>query len=549
MNEPDKSIWTRRYYLPGLPRLPQPLFSLKTLRLLLFCLACLATLIALFYAEEDLRGKWAWESYMRQSKEKGMDLDWHSYIPPPVPDEKNFAMTPMLKPLFDYEGTVSGLRWRDTNWVKSLQMFSLDLSNQAKHPEFGSWTQGLPLDLKAWQAYFRGTNSPADNAADHRITKIQVGRTIEWPVSPEPQEPAADILLALTKFSPQLEELRQAGAQPYSRFPLHYQDLEGTVMSHLGLLVQASDILQLRSTAELYLGKNQEAVADSRLAFFCADSIKTEPYNVSQFVRNRIIMESLQPVWEGLRLRQWSEQDLKEFQQYFSTIDLLSDYERASKAEIAFQCASLEHAPDDPEFFEVYLPLVGTQNHPWPVEMLRWLPRGWYYQNAISAARFYEEKLPADVNPATQKAFPDLSLRNHKLLAALPNHPYTFIFKDLAFVTSPQKSVQAQTSVNLARIACGLERCRLARGHFPESLAALVPDFLDKLPHDIINGEPLQYRLLPNGQFTLYSIAWNEKDDGGVWPKTANPSPSNWRASFEYMSETGDWVWQYPEKP
>ena len=26
-------------------------------------------------------------------------------------------------------------------------------------------------------------------------------------------------------------------------------------------------------------------------------------------------------------------------------------------------------------------------------------------------------------------------------------------------------------------------------------------------------------------------------------------SPSNWRSSFEYLSETGDWVWGYPESP
>ena len=398
---------------------------------------------------------------------------------------------------------------------KASNCFPSIRQNQAKHPEFGSWTQGLPLDLKGWQEYFRGPNPASDNAKAHRIAQVGAGTTIGWPVAPAPQEPAADILLALTKYSPQVEELRQASARPYSRFPLHYQDLEGTVLVHLPLLKQAAEILQLRSTAELFLGKSQEAAADSRLAFFCADSIKTEPYNVSQFVRNRIIMESLQPVWEGLRLRQWSEQNLKEFQHYFSGIDLLSDYERAFNAEIAFQAGSLNPPPMIRNFSRCTLYLGGVNNYPWTPATIRWLPRGWYYQNAVSAARFCEEKLLANVNPATQRAFPDSSLRNHKLLAALPNNPYTFIFKDLAFVTSPQNSVQAQTSVNLARIACGLERCRLARGRFPDSLAALAPDFWTNCRTTLSTVAAPIPAFAKRAIYPLLN-RWNQKDDGGV---------------------------------
>ena len=39
---------------------------------------------------------------------------------------------------------------------------------------------------------------------------------------------------------------------------------------------------------------------------------------------------------------------------------------------------------------------------------------------------------------------------------------------------------------------------------------------IEKLPHDIINGQPLHYRRTDDGQFVLYSVGWDEKDDGGV---------------------------------
>ena len=56
---------------------------------------------------------------------------------------------------------------------------------------------------------------------------------------------------------------------------------------------------------------------------------------------------------------------------------------------------------------------------------------------------------------------------------------------------------------------------------------ASPPFKLENLPHDIITGETLKYRLTANGQFLLYSLGWNQRDDDGnaekdkgvwVWP-------------------------------
>jgi hypothetical protein len=82
-----------------------------------------------------------------------------------------------------------------------------------------------------------------------------------------------------------------------------------------------------------------------------------------------------------------------------------------------------------------------------------------------------------------------------------------------------------------AALACALERYRLANRQFPDTLDALVPRFISQLPHDVINGEPYKYRRTDDGQFILYSIGWNEKDDGGVPGKTL------------FDEKEGDWVW------
>jgi hypothetical protein len=100
------------------------------------------------------------------------------------------------------------------------------------------------------------------------------------------------------------------------------------------------------------------------------------------------------------------------------------------------------------------------------------------------------------------------------------------------------KFAMAQSYLNMARIACGLERYRLAHGHYPEKLEAISPQFMASIPNDVITGKPLIYRLNSDGTFILYSVGWNQKDEGGSvsLPKKKYTQP-DW--------SQGDWVWRY----
>ena len=85
-------------------------------------------------------------------------------------------------------------------------------------------------------------------------------------------------------------------------------------------------------------------------------------------------------------------------------------------------------------------------------------------------------------------------------------------------------------------MVCGLERYRLAHETYPPKLDALAPAYIDELPHDIMNGEPYRYRLNADGTFLLYSVGWDQVDEGGtVGYRADDPKRINY--------ETGDWVW------
>src|SRR5205814_216729 len=86
-------------------------------------------------------------------------------------------------------------------------------------------------------------------------------------------------------------------------------------------------------------------------------------------------------------------------------------------------------------------------------------------------------------------------------------------------------AVRNETWRQLAVAAIAIERHTLRHGRRPERLSDLQPEFLSQLPVDCYNGRPLRFRLNAEGDFDLYSVGQNFRDDGGtgsldlVWPK------------------------------
>ncbi len=98
------------------------------------------------------------------------------------------------------------------------------------------------------------------------------------------------------------------------------------------------------------------------------------------------------------------------------------------------------------------------------------------------------------------------------------------------FLKAIQTTARNQGLVNEARIACALERYKLSRGQYPDALDALTPQFIETIPHDVIKGGQLKYHHGDTG-FLLYSLGWNETDEGGKVVKNGNnpdPAQGDW---------------------
>jgi hypothetical protein len=208
------------------------------------------------------------------------------------------------------------------------------------------------------------------------------------------------------------------------------------------------------------------------------------------------------------------------------------------RGERAFEIASLENQR---RTHEVVVPLNDGNSM---TVKLTLMPNAYFYQSELAFVRMYQQWLLPLVDMKIRVVSPETLRRADDTVRVEKKHfsPYKFQALMLfpAWSNIVKKFAAIQSTIDLARVACALERYRLAHGDYPDTLDTLMPQFIAQVPHDIIGGQPLHYRREANGQFVLYSVGWNETDDGGKVTFTKGTTPR-----VDMLK--GDWVWQYPK--
>jgi hypothetical protein len=487
---------------------------------ILFVLAALITFVALLLAEENWRGGRAWQNYKQEMEAKGESFDPARLIPPKVPDDQNFAMTPYFAPIFilppeilrqpvkfvtNKIGAVAVNVFQDERGTNIANLLP-----DPSRPQRPEWPFGLASDLIGWAVAFQGTNSAASRP---KIT--------------DPVRAASIILENFKPYDPTLAELQSTSTRAYCRFNIPYEEwnnpqVSEALMEYLAIMKGLYRLLTLHAEAEMVLSRTDQALNDIEVMFRLDHGLRDEPLLISQLVGLAGTSIILQSVNEGLAEHRWSEAQLRILQEHLQKTDLIASTVQSLYGE--------RDIITNPSF-----------------DRGQMFPRGWNRLEQLNINRAFQDfvlpriDLPArTVNPSVNHSI-DLAFKNFSdgnYFHALFQHSIIARMLLPAFSRVPQKTAYAQTDADLAMLACALERFRLAEGHYPDDLNALVPRFVTVLPHDIINGQPLKYRRTDNGRFILYSVGWNEKDDGGV-------IATNKDKHQDVLH--GDWVLQYPK--
>jgi hypothetical protein len=599
MNEPSKSKRGRRIT-----------------RRILISLAMLATLVALFYLEEDWRGKRAWENCKRELEAKGAVLDWDKFIPSPVPNDQNFFMastnillrfkktqteaeyvaatncmwlrieyssnafpildtaktSPLVVATISVAPSITAGRDRGTNSLvvtlhdpaapQQVRDFIQATVGQSLHGSAGFQFSAFQLtNLQPARIIVRAETPPSISDLEKLIppdTATNIGLLY---IEPAPGDQhvfqilssgvritaAADFLKWSDQFEPAFDEIREALKRPYAIIPGDYSQPYLIPIPNFVMMRSVAQTLAQRTQCYILLGEPDKALREVMLMHDICRILEKPPTGkpmtlVEAMINVAITGLYVNTIADGIRLRAWQTPQLTALQEQLKKINLPPFVADAFRTEQASSSYTLETTHKFVEMHFSSLVSDRTKVSLWkllnnPVYLLlSFPPRGWVYQNMKSCVMLEQGYEGFDLT--NNLIFPgETENAQREAERALAHWSPWNIWAAIA-VPYAAKAVQTtahnQSLANEAQIACALERFRLAHGEYPETLATLVPQFIEKLPHDLIGGQPLHYRRTDDGKFLLYSVGWNETDDGGQVAFTA-------KGQMDFAQ--GDWVW------
>jgi hypothetical protein len=565
-----------------------------TVEVLLVILYGLKLAAFVFLAEECWRGQRMWDHVQRELKAKGESIEFKDKIPPPVRDADNFYSAPRMSEWFVRPSGKDNKRIKPgeladrlnyTNggpevWVGELtlqasgtQPATLDKNTTILHfddPEASRHVKELIARDAGGCAF--GTLSrdiiTTRSLNSIRITPLKVILVIDRKPNIKElleflnnQQSAGVFTLKATKtntfqifttfcqasdylkwsdqFNSEFGLMRDALKRPYARMAGDYSDPLMIPMPNWQNFRKVITTLAQRAQCYLLLGQPEKALQDLTLIDALRRTQEDAPTGkpmtlVATMINAATVELETGVIADGFHLRAWQEPQMAALQKQLEAITLtpyMAESLRCERASVwsMFQTRVMSK-------LETHIAANYTL---WQkVKAVRPLDvaRGVLYINMVKVVELDQKAMDGvDENKAIVRPQKIAEFAREDERVCRHNLPYGF----LAAISVPNYTRAVQTlalnqdKANEAEIVCAMERYRLVRGTYPQSLNELAPQFIKELPHDIIGGGQFKYSRDDNDHFILYSIGWNETDDGG----RINPAHPD-------SLEQGDWVWQ-----
>jgi hypothetical protein len=299
-----------------------------------------------------------------------------------------------------------------------------------------------------------------------------------------------------------------------------------------------------------------------------------EPAEVSHLVRFSMTKLIFDATWQALQADTWPDEQLARLQAEWEAIDFFRNLSEVGEFKLASDAADYDfdrrQKPDPrrsvdrtrPPFIEFIQSAFRSPWSVWSEMRYSWnrahYSRGGQYEeerdlllydrdreielrNAVQAPTWAQMcGLPGVTNrvPFHTKYYSGTQSRraSHEIGMAFQRAGGGFL----------GHAAQAEAQRRILIVALALERYRGKHGAYPQTLAALAPEFLKTVPVDFMDGKPLRYQLNGDGHYRLYSVGLDCADDGGKMTKEERPSPVEFRSGGLGVLPKGDIVWPFP---
>ena len=484
-NQNNESIWKKKInFSLGIP------FK-KILNAVVIILSVLILLFITFQIVENVRGRLAFERWKNEHKDVVLDIK--HYFPPPVPDDKNLAMSGIFKVVADVYGKD---KKDNTNAVNELTKFESE-SNEFTDKLRENSKEGVEIPISIFATNYINIKAVAETL-----------RKINYKNCGSVSNDAECVLKAMSEINPYLDEiLAESKRREFFRYPIYYdgKDPAAILLPHLSYIKKICEAIQLRAVCFMELNKGDAAFEDVRLGLRLAELLKDEPFIISQLVRVKVLNISLQNICEGMARGIWTEQQIAGFQNILSGINLLKDLRRSLETEQAFGAEMIMTIQDIEYFNKYFNPSYDDSSNSKIFTPFWFIPKGWFYQNAVNHCNFIEERKQILDNIIRDRRSSPMSAYYEKLSAKIKRSPYSIL---AGFLAIPMDKAlyrvgASQTAAELCNIACAIERYRLAKDNLPEDLSKLTPDYLTVIPISLFDGKEFRYHKISESEYRL----------------------------------------------
>jgi hypothetical protein len=595
--------WGRRN-IRSVSRLSVVLIAWCSARRALLGLAIFATLLGIFYAEENWRGKRAWEKCKRNLEAQGEVLDWSAYIPAPIPDEQNIMKAPKMtewfvrpKPGTAFTNELSakfgygmGPDYSNSSIlvaqvsVVPVNSITGDGGHRVVRPDApdakeqlgkivrdaigpsvkGSWgntvVQRQPGSINPIRVWLETDKqlSPGDLSQlfSTNLISPELGHLgVEADAVPNSYRillvgnsliSAKDYLARTDAAAPEFDLIREALKRPQIGMEGDFQRPFEMPIVNFVFMRNLAQTLASRAQCFLLLGQPEQAVRELSLLAESRRFLTAKPTTlVAAMIDVAICGLYVQTIADGFRLQAWPEAELVTLQQQLLRINLLPAVVDAFRGERAAVCHTFRTRSAN-EMAET-LSLGDSQGSPWgkfsnPVYLLlRFAPRGWVYQNLVTIAKAEQTTSAEIIEPRLQR------IHSGKAGQVQGNFEKMFAqsgpFNILAQVAVPNFSRATQTlALTQTRVNQAVIVCGLERYRRAHGG---YPETLDTLVPRFVEN-------LPHDLMGDEPLKYRRTADGKFllysvgWNATDDGGKTESGKDVSNPSATLDWVWPMP---
>lgn len=487
------------------------LFSWRGARALLITIAWLLTLVALVYGIENWRGNRQWKAVSQDLERRGEELNLSRLLSSNNAPDQAFGASPLVTEALS-KNKAKGNRF---SWAQDV------LPSQR-----GKGTERRRTDLNAWAQAFKATEAGP--------SRVDLQRNPAGTDDPQARANAARVVLqALSQVEPGTKDIPDLLNRSRPRSSGHQGVNPYEAPPYFALIRSTCQRIELEACAHLASGDSEAGLQSIFAGLDLADAVRKEPYFIAQLVRVAGMQLLIQPIWEGLADHRWNQEQLDRLNSRLGKINVLSDLDLAIDSERAVGLLTIDIVRDHGDV--AMLEVSESSRAGWSRRTLvQAFPDGWFAMEKANFCRNLDAIVGGfdftnrTVSPKVLSEARDQLNRKLTPAQALRTHQVASRLLLPALASACGRFALAQAHLDMCRIAAAVEKYRLNKNAYPESLSQL--DSVELLPRELFPGHPAYRYQLQDKGYLLYSIGWDLDDDLG-------------QHAGRNTNKEGDWPW------